>query len=158
MLDVILAIKFVHMVAMALMLGGWCAIALFMVFGYRSGNPSVAAVTAVFVVRAELMLMIPAVALQPLTGFPLAVAIGAPLDDFWVELSVALYAVIVAAWLAALIIELRIRKVAQEAALSRKRLPDSYRRMFRAWSAVTAAGLAGMIAVMVLMLWQPHWD
>lgn len=157
MLNVIFAIKFVHMIAMAVMFGTWLCLALFMIYAYRSGNTSVVALTAVFVVRAELTLMAPAVALQPLAGFPLALAIGARLDEYWIEVSTAVYAAVVAAWLANLIIELRIRKATQQAALDAKPLPDSYRRMFRLWGAVTFAGLAGMIAVMALMIWQPHW-
>jgi uncharacterized membrane protein len=157
MLDVIFAIKFVHMIAMAVMFGTWTCIALFMLFAYRSRNTSLAAVTALFVVRAELMLMVPAVALQPLAGFPLAVAIGARLDEFWIEVSAAIYAAVVVVWLANLIIELRIRKVTQAAARAAKPPPASYRRMFRAWSAFTLIGLAGMIAIMALMIWQPHW-
>jgi len=158
MLDVIFAIKLVHMIAMAVMFGTWTCIALFMLYAYRSRNTSVVALTAVFVVRAELALMAGAVALQPLAGFPLALAIGAALDEYWLELSVAIYAAVVAAWLANLIIEMRIRRVTQQAALDGVPLPDSYRRMFRLWSAVTLAGLAGMIAIMALMIWQPHWD
>jgi uncharacterized membrane protein len=157
MLDVIFAIKFVHMIAVAVMFGTWIAIALFMLFAYRSGNTSVAALTALFVVRAEFMLMAPAVALQPLAGFPLAVAIGARLDEYWIEVSVAVYVAVVAAWLANLIIELRIRKLTQKAALASVPLPDTYRRLFRLWSAITVAGLAGMVAIMALMIWQPHW-
>jgi uncharacterized membrane protein len=157
MLDVIFAIKFVHMIAMAVMLGTWTCIALFMVFAYRSHNTSVAAVTVMFAVRAELILMAPAVALQPLAGFPLAVAIGDRFDEYWFEMSVAIYAAIAAAWLANLVIELRMRKLTREAALNGKALPASYRQLFFAWSAITAAGFAGMIAIMALMIWQPHW-
>ena len=156
MLNVIFAIKFAHMIAMAVMFGTWTCIALFMLYAYRSRNTSVVALTSVFVVRAELTLMVAAVALQPLAGFPLAIAIGARLDEYWIVVSVAIYAAVVAAWLANLIIELRMRKVTQEAALGAKPLPDSYRRMFRMWSLITVAGLAGMIAIMALMIWQPH--
>ncbi len=158
MLDVIFTIKFVHMIAAAVMFGTWLCIALFMVFAYLSRNTSVAAVTAIFVVRAELMLMIPAAVLQPLAGFPLAVAIGARLDEYWIEVSTIVYAAVVTAWLAALIIELRIRKETQNAALNGEPLPDSYRRLFRLWSAITLAGLAGMATIMALMIWQPHWS
>ena len=157
MLDTIFAIKLVHMIAMAVMLGTWTCIALFMFYAYRSRNTSVAAVTALFAVRAELTLMVPAVALQPLAGLPLAVAIGARLDEYWLELSEAIYAAVVVAWLANLIIELRIRKLTQEAAVNSLPLPDSYRRLFRLWSLFSVLGLAGMVAVMALMIWQPHW-
>jgi uncharacterized membrane protein len=157
MLDTIFTIKFVHMIAMAVMFGTWLCIALFMLSAYRSRNTSVVAVTSLFAVRAELVLMAPAVALQPLAGFPLAVAIGARLDEYWIELSVAIYIAVVVAWLASLIVELRVRKLAGQAALDGKPLPGSYRRMFVLWSATTLAGLGGMIAIMALMIWQPHW-
>jgi uncharacterized membrane protein len=157
MLDTIFTIKFVHMIAMAVMFGTWLCIALFMLSAYHSRNTSVVAVTSLFAVRAELVLMAPAVALQPLAGFPLAVAIGARLDEYWIELSVAIYIAVVVAWLASLIVELRVRKLAGQAALDGKPLPGSYRRMFVLWSATTLAGLGGMIAIMALMIWQPHW-
>ncbi len=158
MLDTIFAIKFVHMIAMAVMFGTWTSIALFTVLAYRTGKTSVVALTAGFVIKAELTLMIAAIALQPLAGFPLAAAIGAQLTEYWIEVSTAIYAGVVVAWLANLIIELRMRKVAQEAALGGEPLPNSYRGMFRLWSGISAAGLAGMIAIMALMIWQPHWS
>jgi len=157
MLDIIYAIKFVHMIAMAVMFGTWLCIALFMLFAYRSRNTSVAAVTALFVVRAEFILMVPAVILQPVAGFPLAVAIGARLDEYWLEVSSAIYAAVIVAWLASLVVEMRIKRLTQAAALDGKPLPGSYRRMFRLWSVFSALGLAGMVAIMALMIWQPHW-
>jgi uncharacterized membrane protein len=157
MLDTIYAIKFVHMIAIAVMFGTWLAIALFMLFARRSRNTSVVAVTALFVVRAEFMLMLPAVALTPLAGYPLAVAIGVNLDEYWIELSEAIYAAVVVVWLAGLMVERRIRKITQEAAVNGKPLPDSYRGLFRIWCVITLAGLAGMIAIMALMIRQPHW-
>jgi uncharacterized membrane protein len=157
MLDVIFAFKFVHMIAMAVMFGTWTCIGLFMLLAYRSGKAPLAALTTRFVVRAELTLMIPAIALQPLVGYRLAVAIGDRLDEYWLEASVAIYAAVVAAWLANLIIELRIRKITQRAALSGKALPAIYRHLFFIWSAISVAGVAGMAAIMALMIWQPHW-
>jgi uncharacterized membrane protein len=157
MLDTIYAIKFVHMIAIAVMFGTWLAIVLFMVSARRSRNTSVVAVTALFVVRAEFMLMLPAVALTPLAGYPLAVAIGAHLDEYWIELSEAIYAAVVAVWFAGLIIERRIRNITQAAAVNGKPLPDSYRRLFGIWCLMALAGLSGMIAIMALMIRQPHW-
>lgn len=157
MLDAIYATKFVHMIAMAVMFGTWFAIALFMLAARRSRNTSVVAVTALFVLRAEYFLMLPAVALTPLAGYLLAVTIGAHLDEYWVELSSALYAAVVVVWLAEVIVERRIRRLTQQAAVNGKPLPKSYRRLYRFWCGFALAGLSGMIAVMALMIWQPHW-
>ena len=157
LLDTIYALKFVHMIAIAVLFGTWLTIAVFTLFARRSRNTSVVAVTALFVVRAEFMLMLPAVVLTPLAGYPLATAIGANLDEYWIEVSGAIYAAVAVVWLANLMVERRIRKVTQGAAVNGKPLPDSYRRLFRIWCAITFAGLAGMIAIMALMIWQPHW-
>lgn len=157
MLDAIYAFKFVHMIAIAVMFGTWLAITLFMVAARRSRNTSVVAVTALFVVRAEYFLMLPAVVLAPVAGYLLAAAIGAHLDEYWIELSSVLYAAVAVVWLAGVIVERRIRNRTQQAAVNGKPLPKSYRRLFRFWCAFALAGLSGMIAVMALMIWQPHW-
>ena len=86
MIDLILAIKFVHLLAAAAMFGTWLGIAGFMLLAYRSGNPSVVALVAQFAVRIELFVVAPALALQPISGFPLAWAIGlTPLNEFWID-------------------------------------------------------------------------
>jgi uncharacterized membrane protein len=159
MIDTILAIKFVHLLAAAAMFGTWLAIAAFVVFARWSGNPSVIALVAQFAVRIELFVMAPALALQPISGFPLGAAIGlSPADDFWIELSLALYVVVVAAWLAALWTEMRMRKVARRAALGGAPLADSYAGLFRLWAVLAVVILAGMVALFLVMVWQPRLD
>ena len=48
MIDLILAIKFFHVLTAAAMFGTWLGIAGFMLLAYRSGNPSVVALVAQF--------------------------------------------------------------------------------------------------------------
>lgn len=159
MLDVIFAIKFVHVLAMAVMLGTWLCLAIFMLLAHRSRNTSVVALTAQFVVRIEVMVMAAAMALQPLTGFPLAFAIGlAPLNEFWILVSFILYAMIVLAWLAAFHLERRIRNLARAAVLNAAPLPADYRRLFWIWRVLAGPILAAMVAVVALMIWQPRLD
>jgi len=158
MLNVILALKFVHMISVAVMFGTWFGIALFMLFANRARNTSVVALTSVFVVRAELWVMAAAVVVQPLVGFPLALAIGSPLTAYWLEASVVVYAAVVLAWIINLLIEMRIRRLSKDAALAAAPLPPSYRRLFWVWSLFTLVGFAGMIAIMALMIWQPEWS
>ena len=102
MIDAIFAIKFVHLLAAAVMFGTWLCLAIFLVLAHRSGNTSVVALTAQFVVGIEMTVMAAAFALQPISGFPLASAIGlSPLGEFWIVVSLVVYAVILACWLAA---------------------------------------------------------
>src|SRR5262249_2739372 len=159
MLDLIFALKFVHVLAAATMFGGWLCLAIVMVRGHRKGNPSVVAVTTQFVVDIEKMVMAPAIAVQPISGFPLAWAIGlSPVNEFWIVASLALFLVTVACWLAAFRIEPRVQRSSRQSALKAVALPDDYRRMFHAWSALAAVGLLATTAIFALMIWQPRLD
>jgi uncharacterized membrane protein len=159
MIDVIFAIKFVHVLAAAAMFGTWLALALFMLMAHRSRNTSVMALVAQFVVTIEKTVMIPAIVLQPLSGFPLASAIGLqPFGEFWILVSLVFFAVILAFWVLAFRAEIRIRGLAREAALESEPLPKSYRRLFRTWSMLAVPLLVGMACVFALMIWQPRLD
>ena len=159
MFDLIFSIKFVHVLAAAVMFGSWLCLAIFMVLAHRSRNTSVVAVTAQFVVRIELTVVAAAIALQPISGFPLAWAIGlTPLNEFWIDASSVLYIAVVAAWLVSLRIEIRLRNMARQAALGRGTLADDYPRLFRIWFALAAFLLAAMVAIILLMVWQPRLD
>jgi len=157
MIDLIFAIKFVHDIAAATMFGTWLAIAMFMLLARRSRNTSVVALTARFAVSVEQTVMIAAVALQPISGFPLAWAIGvSPLDEFWIVLSLALYLAVAAAWLAALLIEIRIRDMTRTAAIDGEPLPQGYYRLFRLYALVVWPALAAIVVLFLLMVWQPR--
>jgi uncharacterized membrane protein len=159
MIDLILAIKFIHVLTAAAMFGTWLGISGFMLLAYRSGNPSVVALVAQFVVRIELFVVAAAMALQPISGFPLAWAIGlTPLNEFWIDVSLVLYAAVVAVWLVSLRIEIRLRNMARQAALGRGTLADDYPRLFRIWFALAAFLVAATVAIILLMVWQPRLD
>jgi uncharacterized membrane protein len=159
MIDLIFVFKFIHVVAAAAMFGTWLGMALFMLFAHRSGNTAVVALTSQFVVRLELIVMAGALALQPISGLPLAWSIGvAPLDEPWIVLSLAIYGVVVAAWLGVLRLEFLIRNLAREAALKSQPLPDRYRRLFRFYAALVWPALLAMVVLFALMIWQPRPD
>jgi uncharacterized membrane protein len=159
MIDVIFAIKFLHVFAAAAMFGTWLCLAMFMLLAHRSGNTSVVALIAQFVVTIEKVVVIPALLLQPLSGFPLATAIGLqPFGEFWILVSLVFFAAIVVCWILAMRAEIRIRDLAREAALESEPLPKSYRRVFRMWSMLALPLLIGMMCVFALMIWQPRLE
>ena len=51
-----------------------------------------------------------------------------------------------------------MRNMARQAALGRGPLADAYPRLFRVWFALAAIILAGMVAIILLMVWQPRLD
>jgi uncharacterized membrane protein len=159
MIDAIFAIKFVHVLAAAAMLGTWLGLAAFMWLAHRSKNTSVVALISQFVVTVEKTVMIPAILLQPLSGFPLAYAIGLqPFGELWILISLAFYAAIVVCWILAMRAEIRIRDLAREAALQSEPLPKSYRQKFRTWRLLAVPLLIGMVCLFALMIWQPRFE
>ena len=157
MIELIFAIKFVHLLAAAAMFGTWLAVAVFMQLAHRSRNTAVVALTSRFAVSVELIVMIAAIALQPISGFALASAIGvSPFDEFWLELSLVLYGVVVAIWFVVLRIEIRIRNLTRQAALDAVPLSDAYHRLFRFYSVLVWPALGGMVVLFLLMVWQPR--
>lgn len=158
MIDVILVAKFVHLFAAALMLGTWLGVAGFFVFAHRSGNVSVIALVSQFIVRIEVLVAV-AIIVQPVSGFALGAAIGlSPADNFWIDISLALYGIVAACWLGAAGIELRVKRIARAAALDRKPLGDGYRRLFQIWLVLALVIIAGTIALLAVMVWQPRLD
>ncbi len=157
MIALILTTKFIHILAAAVMFGAWLALAVFMQLAHRSGNTSVVALTSRFVVNVEWIVMVAAVALQPISGFALALAIGiSPVGESWMTVSLILFAAVMAAWLAVFRIEVFIRDIARQAALDAVLLPDAYRRLFRLYSIIVWPALAGMVVLFFLMVWQPR--
>jgi uncharacterized membrane protein len=157
MIDLIFATKFVHVVAAAAMFGTWLGIAVFMSLAHQSKNTSVVALVSRFAVQVEFIIMIGAIALQPISGFILGAAIGlSPLDEFWIAVSLALYVIVVAAWFAVLRLEIRIRDITRLAALNAVPLSGDYRRLYRLYSILVWPTLAGMLALFLLMVWQPR--
>ena len=157
MLDVILALKFAHVLFAAVLFGAWIAVACFMVFARRSGNASVVALVSLFAVRLELFVVAPALVLQPVTGVPLESVIGlSNIDNFWIDSAVVVYAIVVLAWLGALRTEFVIRRIARQASLDGAKLGKKYSRLFRIWSMLAAVIFAGMVLLYLLMVWQPR--
>jgi len=159
MIEIIYVLKFIHVLAAGTMFGTWLSIAIFMALAHRSHNPSVVALTARFVVSVERTVMAAAIVLLPLSGFPLATAVGlSPSDEFWIAIAVAIYVVVVLCWLGAVFIEFRVRNMTREAALNTAPLPQAYARLFRFWCLLTVPILVGMMALFAVMIWQPRLD
>ena len=73
-------------------------------------------------------------------------------------ISSLLYVAIVACWIAAVWIELRIRALTREAALASRPLSAAYRRLFHIWCVLAGPILIGMLAAFAFMIWQPRLD
>jgi uncharacterized membrane protein len=157
-MEAIFFYKFIHVLGASVLFGTGLGIAYFMFMAHRTGHAGVIAVTARFVVLADLIFTATAVVVQPLSGFLLAWAVGlAPLEESWIVLSLLLYVIVGLCWLPVVVIQRRMRTLAHEAAVKGKPLPDAYQRLFRIWFVLGWPAFAGLLAIFALMIWQPRW-
>lgn len=157
-MELIFTWKFVHVLCASVLLGTGAGIAFFVLAAHRTHHPGVIAVTARFAVVANLIFMATAIVLLPLSGWALARAIGLfPLQESWIVLSIYLSLFVVLCWLPVVFIQIRIRNLAREAAVTTKKLPAEYRRLFVLWFCLGWPALAAVIAIFALMVWQPRF-
>jgi uncharacterized membrane protein len=156
-MESIFLLKFVHVLGASVLFGTGLGIAYFMFMAHRTGHAGVIAVTARFVILADLIFTATAVVVQPVSGVLLAWSIGlSPLEESWIVLSLLLYVLVGLCWLPVVFIQIRMRKLAHDAAVNSKPLPDGYRRLFRIWFALGWPAFAGVLGIFALMTWQPR--
>ncbi len=149
------ALRWLHVLGAAVLLGTGAGIAFFMLMAHRTGDAKLIAHTAGVVVVADWIFTASAVVAQPITGLLLAREIGWRLDEGWLLLSIALYGMVGLFWLPVVWIQLRLRDLARAAAAAGAPLGPAYRRLFRIWLACGFPAFAAVLAILWLMLTTP---
>ena len=149
------ALKVVHIISATILFGTGLGTALHFWLVHRSGNAVAIAVVARNVVLADFALTTPAGIMQPLTGLALAHLAGWPLLSSWLVATYALYLLAFACWAPVVLLQMRARDLAAEAARRGERLPPAYRRIMRWWFALGWPAFLALIAVFALMVATP---
>ncbi|WP_322111504.1 DUF2269 family protein [Tistrella bauzanensis] len=89
------------------------------------------------------------------TGVALAMHVGYPLSQGWIVLSIALYLVTGAFWLPVVWMQMKMRRLAAEAAVAGALLPAAYHRLYRTWFAFGFPAFAAVTAIFWLMISRP---
>jgi uncharacterized membrane protein len=154
-MDWVLLLRWLHVLGACVLLGTGAGIAFFMVMAHRTGESALIAHTAKIVVIADWLFTASAVVVQPITGALLAHAIGWPLSEGWIVVSIALYVITGVFWLPVVWIQHRLRDLATEAARTNTPLPESYHRLYRIWFACGFPAFFAVLAIIWLMLARP---
>lgn len=154
-MDWVEILRFVHVLGATVLIGTGAGIAFFMLMAHRSGDPATIAPVAAIVVRADFLFTASAVIIQPVSGLALASAVGWPLTQGWLLVSMVLYVAIGLCWLPVIFIQIRLRDMAQAAQSAGDPLPEAYKRLFRAWAALGVPAFAFILAILWLMLVRP---
>ena len=149
------AVKYLHLVGAAVLLGTGAGIAFFQLMAHRTGNAATIAAVARIVVIADFLFTATAVVLQPVTGVALGYLDGYSLGEGWIVLSIALYVLTGAFWLPVVWMQLRMRDLAAGATTTAQPLPRKYYRLFRIWFAFGFPAFAAVLAIFWLMMTRP---
>jgi uncharacterized membrane protein len=150
-----LALRFLHIIGAAVLLGTGAGIAFFMVLAHRTRDAAFVAHVAGSVVIADFLFTATAVVAQPVTGTLLALELGWPLTSSWIIAALILYVVTGAFWLPVVSFQIRMRNLARTAAATGKPLPAEYHRLYRTWFAFGFPAFAAVLAIIWLMIARP---
>ena len=154
-MDLLILLRWLHVLGACVLIGTGAGIAFFMVMAHRTRQPAIIAHTAGVVVIADMLFTAAAVIVQPVTGVLLAWLIGWPLTEGWIVLSLILYALIGAFWLPVVWIQIRLRDLARAAAADEEPLPPAYDRLYRIWFACGFPAFLSILIIVWLMLARP---
>ena len=149
-------LRWLHIIGATVLFGTGAGIAFFMLMAQRTGRADLVAHVAGTVVIADTIFTATAVIVQPITGVLLAQAMGWPLSEGWIVLSLLLYVVTGLFWLPVVWIQIRIRNLARQAAIENTPLPAEEKRLFRIWFACGFPAFAAVLAILWLMVTRPE--
>ena len=149
--------RFAHVIGACVLLGTGAGIAFFMLMAHRTRNAALIAHVASIVVIADTIFTATAAIAQPVTGLLLARAVGWPLSEGWIVLSIALYLFVGCFWLPVVWMQIRLRNLARQAAAAGEDLPASYHRLYRWWFAFGFPAFGAVLAILWLMIAKPTW-
>lgn len=148
-------LRWTHIIGATVLFGTGAGIAFFMLMAQRTGRADIVAHVAGTVVIADTIFTATAVIVQPITGVLLAQAVGWPLSEGWIVLSLLLYVVTGLFWLPVVWIQIRIRNLARQATRDNAPPPPEEKRLFRIWFACGFPAFAAVLAILWLMVARP---
>ncbi|WP_019142508.1 DUF2269 family protein [Noviherbaspirillum massiliense] len=150
-----LTVKWLHILSSTFLFGTGIGSAFYMLFASLSRDVRAIAVVVRYVVLADWLFTTTTIIIQPLTGFYLIHLAGFPLTSKWIVWSIALYFLAGACWLPVVWLQIRMRRLAREAAEKDVPLPAVYWRYLRIWVILGIPAFFSLVVVFYLMVAKP---
>ena len=150
-----LILKALHILSSVLIVGTGFGTAYYLFFTNRLGRVSTIADVARLVVRADWWFTTPAVIFQPVSGLWLAHIAGWEWTTPWIMASIVLFIITGLCWLPVVWLQVRLAKMAEQAAANNAALPDLYWRYARRWEWLGYPAFIAMLGVYFLMVLKP---
>ncbi|MGB0747967.1 MAG: DUF2269 family protein [Magnetospiraceae bacterium] len=147
--------KSLHMLSMVFLFGTGMGSAFYKLFTDRGGNITAIASTNRLVVIADWIFTTPAVIVQPVTGFALLHSLGISWTEPWVLAALGLYGLAGGCWLPVVALQIRMRRMSDQASAQGAPLPPQYAQDCRAWFWLGVPAFTSMVLIVLLMVFKP---
>ena len=148
-------VKWLHILSSTILFGTGIGSAYYMFFISLTGDARAVARVIGLVVVADWIFTSTTIIIQPATGLLLAHLAQIPLTSRWIVWSILLYFVAGACWIPVVLIQIRMRRLAEAAAADAAPLTAAYQRLFRWWAALGVPAFVSLVVVFYLMVAKP---
>jgi len=146
-----LTLKWLHILSAIVLVGGGFGSAFHLLAASLQREPSYAAAAAQNVLRSDVMFAGPSAMFQLASGLWLVDRLGLALSTPWIAWSLGLYGVAFGLWVPVIWLEMRMRRIAQEAAHRHEGLPRRYWASLGVWAVLAAVGFTAFLGILWLM-------
>ncbi len=150
-----MVVKWLHILSATLLFGTGIGSAFYLLLTSLTREPRAIAVVARQVVLADWLFTTPSIIIQPLSGLYLMHLAGIPLGSPWIAWSFALYFLAGACWLPVVWIQIRMRRLADEAVKARTPLAPAYWTFLKVWVGLGIPAFFALVIVFWLMVAKP---
>ena len=154
-METYLWLKWLHVLSSTVLFGTGLGTAFQMWFAHRSGDTRAIAVVARNVVRADWLFTLPSGIVQPISGVALVLMSGIEPTASWLVATYVLYLIAFVCWVPVVVLQIRVRDMAQAAVATGTPLPNAYHRIMGRWFALGGPAFLGLTAVFLLMIAKP---
>ena len=147
--------KWLHVLSATVLFGTGLGSAYYMFCASRTRDPRVAAAVIGHVIRADWLFTTTTIIFQPISGWYMAHVANLSLSSAWIFWSFVLYFVAGACWLPVVWLQIRMGRLAKDAARTGSALPVAYWRMLKAWVALGIPAFVALVIVFYLMVAKP---
>ncbi len=149
--------RLIHFLSAAILFGTGVGIAFFMLMAWRTNNALHTALTARTVVLADYIFTSTAVIVQPISGYVLIRLAGHDPFAPWLIAVYALYVLTGAFWLPVVWIQLRVRRIAEDAVQSGNALSAEFHKLMRIWFVLGWPAFFSVGGIYILMILKPDF-
>lgn len=152
-----LLLKVIHVLSAMLFFGTGLGSAWYKLRADRSGQLETIAWAQREIVRADWIFTVPSAVVLPVSGLAMAWVAGMPLSTPWLLLGLIGYAIAGLCWLPAAFLQIRMRRMVDEALREGTALPPAFHRANRTWMLLGLPSFAAAMGSIWVMVMKSGW-